>query len=107
MVCIIDDREDVWNYAHNLICVKPYVFFKNTGDINDPTQQQQQQPTKSVASAATSTSVASKSSSISKGTLTQTRKTQSSKQTLKKQLTKLLQHLRAKVKSNSSSTEIP
>lgn len=36
MVCIIDDREDVWNYARNLICVQPYVFFKNTGDINDP-----------------------------------------------------------------------
>ncbi|RNA11437.1 RNA polymerase II subunit A C-terminal domain phosphatase [Brachionus plicatilis] len=36
MVCIIDDREEVWNYARNLICVQPYVFFKNTGDINDP-----------------------------------------------------------------------
>jgi hypothetical protein len=36
MVCIIDDREDVWNYARNLICVQPYVFFKNIGDINDP-----------------------------------------------------------------------
>lgn len=36
MVCIIDDREDVWNYARNLICVQPYVFFKSTGDINDP-----------------------------------------------------------------------
>ena len=37
-VCIIDDREDVWNYARNLICVQPYVYFKNTGDINDPTK---------------------------------------------------------------------
>ena len=36
MVCIIDDREDVWNYARNLVCVQPYVYFKNTGDINDP-----------------------------------------------------------------------
>lgn len=36
MVCIIDDREDVWNYARNLICVQPYVYFKDTGDINDP-----------------------------------------------------------------------
>jgi hypothetical protein len=36
MVCIIDDREDVWNYARNLICVQPYFYFKNTGDINDP-----------------------------------------------------------------------
>jgi len=36
MVCIIDDREDVWNYAPNLVHVKPYIFFKNTGDINAP-----------------------------------------------------------------------
>ncbi|XP_014667212.1 PREDICTED: RNA polymerase II subunit A C-terminal domain phosphatase-like [Priapulus caudatus] len=34
MVCIIDDREDVWGYAPNLIHVKPYHFFKGTGDIN-------------------------------------------------------------------------
>lgn len=36
MVCIIDDREDVWNFAPNLIPVKPYHFFVNTGDINAP-----------------------------------------------------------------------
>ena len=36
MVCIIDDREDVWTFAPNLVHVKPYIFFKNTGDINDP-----------------------------------------------------------------------
>lgn len=36
MVCIIDDREDVWNFAPNLIHVKPYHFFKHTGDINAP-----------------------------------------------------------------------
>ena len=36
MVCIIDDREDVWGYAPNLVHVKPYVFFKNAGDINAP-----------------------------------------------------------------------
>ena len=36
MVCIIDDREDVWKFAPNLVHVKPYVFFKNTGDINAP-----------------------------------------------------------------------
>ncbi|TRY67809.1 hypothetical protein TCAL_07221 [Tigriopus californicus] len=36
MVCIIDDREDVWNFASNLVQVKPYVFFKSTGDINAP-----------------------------------------------------------------------
>ncbi|XP_055348337.1 RNA polymerase II subunit A C-terminal domain phosphatase-like isoform X2 [Paramacrobiotus metropolitanus] len=36
MVCIIDDREDVWNYAANLVHVRPYAYFKNTGDINAP-----------------------------------------------------------------------
>ncbi|XP_068141865.1 RNA polymerase II subunit A C-terminal domain phosphatase-like isoform X2 [Drosophila tropicalis] len=36
MVCIIDDREDVWNMASNLIQVKPYHFFQHTGDINAP-----------------------------------------------------------------------
>ena len=36
MVCIIDDREDVWNFASNLIHVKPYQFFKGVGDINAP-----------------------------------------------------------------------
>uniref|UniRef100_A0AAY5EZ01 RNA polymerase II subunit A C-terminal domain phosphatase n=1 Tax=Electrophorus electricus TaxID=8005 RepID=A0AAY5EZ01_ELEEL len=36
MVCIIDDREDVWKFAPNLITVKKYVYFKETGDINAP-----------------------------------------------------------------------
>lgn len=36
LVCIIDDREDVWNRASNLIQVKPYHFFEHTGDINAP-----------------------------------------------------------------------
>ena len=36
MVCIIDDREDVWSFAPNLVHVKPYIFFKSTGDINAP-----------------------------------------------------------------------
>jgi hypothetical protein len=36
MVCIIDDREDVWNFAQNVIAVKPYHFFQHTGDINAP-----------------------------------------------------------------------
>ena len=33
MVCIIDDREDVWNYAPNLVHVKPYIFFNSTGEL--------------------------------------------------------------------------
>ncbi|XP_015782748.1 RNA polymerase II subunit A C-terminal domain phosphatase [Tetranychus urticae] len=36
LVCIIDDRQDVWNFSPNLIAVKPYFYFKNTGDINSP-----------------------------------------------------------------------
>ncbi|XP_072942509.1 RNA polymerase II subunit A C-terminal domain phosphatase isoform X1 [Epargyreus clarus] len=36
MVCIIDDREDVWRHAANLIQVRPYSFFQSTGDINAP-----------------------------------------------------------------------
>ncbi|XP_071824060.1 RNA polymerase II subunit A C-terminal domain phosphatase-like [Apostichopus japonicus] len=36
MVCIIDDREDVWNFAPNLIHVKPYQYFGDTDDINIP-----------------------------------------------------------------------
>ena len=36
MVCIIDDREDVWNKAPNLVHVKPYRFFQGTADINAP-----------------------------------------------------------------------
>ena len=36
MVVIIDDREDVWNFAPNLIPVRPYHFFQHTGDINAP-----------------------------------------------------------------------
>ena len=34
MVVIIDDREDVWNYAPNLIHVRPYHFFQHTGLLN-------------------------------------------------------------------------
>ncbi|KAG8504353.1 RNA polymerase II subunit A C-terminal domain phosphatase [Galemys pyrenaicus] len=36
MVCIIDDREDVWKFAPNLITVKKYVYFQGVGDINAP-----------------------------------------------------------------------
>lgn len=36
MVCIIDDRQDVWKNAPNLVHVKPYHFFDGTADINAP-----------------------------------------------------------------------
>jgi RNA polymerase II subunit A-like phosphatase len=35
---IIDDREDVWQHAPNMINVKPYRYFKQTGDINAPSK---------------------------------------------------------------------
>ena len=41
MVCIIDDREDIWNCAPNLVTVKPYRFFTGTGDINAPPGSEQ------------------------------------------------------------------
>ncbi|KRX42772.1 RNA polymerase II subunit A C-terminal domain phosphatase [Trichinella murrelli] len=37
LVCIIDDREDVWNYAENVVRVRPYRFFKHTDDFNAAT----------------------------------------------------------------------
>lgn len=36
MVCIIDDREDVWKFAPNLITVKKYVYFQGAGDLHAP-----------------------------------------------------------------------
>ncbi|KAI8092729.1 uncharacterized protein BX664DRAFT_327984 [Halteromyces radiatus] len=36
MVAIVDDRLDVWDYSPHLVHIKPYVFFKGTGDINSP-----------------------------------------------------------------------
>jgi RNA polymerase II subunit A-like phosphatase len=36
MVCIIDDREDVWKFSPSLVHVKPYLFFDGTADINAP-----------------------------------------------------------------------
>ncbi|KAG7167207.1 RNA polymerase II subunit A C-terminal domain phosphatase-like isoform X2 [Homarus americanus] len=36
LVCIIDDRTDVWNLSPNVVQVIPYHFFRHTGDINAP-----------------------------------------------------------------------
>ncbi|XP_052743600.1 RNA polymerase II subunit A C-terminal domain phosphatase isoform X4 [Bicyclus anynana] len=44
MVCIIDDREDVWRHASNLIHVRPYSFFQSTGDINAPPPLPEEKP---------------------------------------------------------------
>ncbi|XP_061671487.1 RNA polymerase II subunit A C-terminal domain phosphatase [Syngnathoides biaculeatus] len=41
MVCIIDDREDVWKFAPNLVTVKKYVYFEGIGDISAPPGSQE------------------------------------------------------------------
>ncbi|XP_049607596.1 RNA polymerase II subunit A C-terminal domain phosphatase [Syngnathus scovelli] len=41
MVCIIDDREDVWKFAPNLITVKKYIYFEGIGDISAPPGSQE------------------------------------------------------------------
>ncbi|XP_047622860.1 RNA polymerase II subunit A C-terminal domain phosphatase isoform X3 [Phacochoerus africanus] len=46
MVCIIDDREDVWKFAPNLITVKKYVYFQGIGDINAPSGPREPQARK-------------------------------------------------------------
>lgn len=46
MVCIIDDREDVWKFAPNLITVKKYIYFQGTGDINAPPGSREAQTAK-------------------------------------------------------------
>lgn len=48
MVCIIDDREDVWKFAPNLITVKKYVYFPGTGDVNAPPGAREAQARKKV-----------------------------------------------------------
>ncbi|XP_033613316.1 RNA polymerase II subunit A C-terminal domain phosphatase [Fukomys damarensis] len=48
MVCIIDDREDVWKFAPNLITVKKYVYFPGTGDVNAPPGSRESQMRKKV-----------------------------------------------------------
>ncbi|NXX09348.1 CTDP1 phosphatase, partial [Larus smithsonianus] len=49
MVCIIDDREDVWKFAPNLITVKKYVYFQGIGDINAPPGSREIQMKKKVS----------------------------------------------------------
>ena len=50
MVAIIDDREDVWGRAPNLIHVKPYMFFSGVTDINAPPSNSKSNPPASGAS---------------------------------------------------------
>lgn len=44
MVCIIDDRDDVWNAVPNLIVVRKYNYFQGTGDINNPYRDRDKDP---------------------------------------------------------------
>uniref|UniRef100_A0A8C2VKF5 RNA polymerase II subunit A C-terminal domain phosphatase n=1 Tax=Chinchilla lanigera TaxID=34839 RepID=A0A8C2VKF5_CHILA len=57
MVCIIDDREDVWKFAPNLITVKKYVYFPGTGDVNAPLGSRESQMRKKVNHSSKSTDV--------------------------------------------------
>ncbi|ORX59768.1 hypothetical protein DM01DRAFT_1381290 [Hesseltinella vesiculosa] len=43
MVAVLDDRLDVWEYSHNLVHIRPYVFYKGVGDINSPFHLAKQQ----------------------------------------------------------------
>ncbi|XP_029591098.1 RNA polymerase II subunit A C-terminal domain phosphatase isoform X2 [Salmo trutta] len=52
MVCIIDDREDVWKFAPNLITVKKYIYFQGTGDINAPPGSKEAQQARKAGSQA-------------------------------------------------------
>ncbi|CAF1101667.1 unnamed protein product [Rotaria magnacalcarata] len=35
LVCIIDGHDDIWKSTRNLVYVKPYMWFKDIGDINE------------------------------------------------------------------------
>ncbi|XP_011938963.1 PREDICTED: RNA polymerase II subunit A C-terminal domain phosphatase isoform X2 [Cercocebus atys] len=58
MVCIIDDREDVWKFAPNLITVKKYVYFQGTGDMNAPPGSRDSQMRKKVNHSSRGTEIA-------------------------------------------------
>ncbi|CDQ74850.1 unnamed protein product [Oncorhynchus mykiss] len=59
MVCIIDDREDVWKFAPNLITVKKYIYFQGTGDINAPAGSKEAQQARKAGSQASEAAVTS------------------------------------------------
>ncbi|KAJ4918995.1 hypothetical protein JOQ06_024732 [Pogonophryne albipinna] len=63
MVSIIDDREDVWKFAPNLITVKKYIYFQGTGDINAPPGSREAQLAKKAGGAS------SRSAESTEGTL--------------------------------------
>jgi len=43
MVCIIDDRDDVWDASPNLVMVNKYSYFPGSGDINNPDKLEEKQ----------------------------------------------------------------
>lgn len=62
MVCIIDDRQDVWKNAPNLVHVKPYHFFDGTADINAPPEADKMLPDATTGEFADETAAAPKAS---------------------------------------------
>uniref|UniRef100_A0A8C8IMG2 RNA polymerase II subunit A C-terminal domain phosphatase n=1 Tax=Oncorhynchus tshawytscha TaxID=74940 RepID=A0A8C8IMG2_ONCTS len=68
MVCIIDDREDVWKFAPNLITVKKYVYFQGTGDINAPPGSKEAQQARKAGSQASRPAEASEAAVTSGST---------------------------------------
>ncbi|XP_030191852.1 RNA polymerase II subunit A C-terminal domain phosphatase isoform X1 [Lynx canadensis] len=64
MVCIIDDREDVWKFAPNLITVKKYVYFQGTGDINAPSGSRESQARRRVTQSSKAADVAEHAPSV-------------------------------------------
>uniref|UniRef100_A0A4W5QFY3 protein-serine/threonine phosphatase n=1 Tax=Hucho hucho TaxID=62062 RepID=A0A4W5QFY3_9TELE len=65
MVCIIDDREDVWKFAPNLITVKKYIYFQGTGDINAPPGSKEAQQARKAGSQASRPAEASEAAGTS------------------------------------------
>nr|XP_018666687.1 RNA polymerase II subunit A C-terminal domain phosphatase-like isoform X3 [Ciona intestinalis] len=57
MVCIIDDRDDVWSSAPNLVMVKKYSYFPGSGDINSPDKVEAKKQTGDTAKSETSKEV--------------------------------------------------
>ncbi|XP_032149674.1 RNA polymerase II subunit A C-terminal domain phosphatase isoform X5 [Sapajus apella] len=64
MVCIIDDREDVWKFAPNLITVKKYVYFQGTGDMNAPPGSRESQTRRKVNHSSRGTEVSEQAAPV-------------------------------------------
>ncbi|KAK4475400.1 hypothetical protein MN116_002459 [Schistosoma mekongi] len=103
LVCIIDDRGEVWDWSSNLIHVKPYRFFPDIGDINAF-------PRPSLLSMSVSSSQSSSTSSTSTTTIvTESKSLDKSDQKVDSELIKgeqdiLSQTIKATLINNDNST---